>query len=225
MLYSDERGRLVRSVLQVEFQEIAGVYRIGSVFVSKKPTEKETLLLDRQTHDRGLLSLHKGQPQDWHPPATSVGSNRDSGATIADRQAHDRGHTSKDVWHPLSPSVETTASLDKSIGQDLGNVKTFKALADAEKRAKDSAIVKESMAKIRDSENDAELKQLTRQALIALDDSPDMAIPLVDENGNPAAISAAELIAREDARAAELEKTAKEGVTTAVACALINNGI
>lgn len=225
VLYSDERGRLVRSVLQVEFQEIAGVYRIGSVFVSKKPTEKETLLLDRQTHDRGLLSLHKGQPQDWHPPATSVGSNRDSGATIADRQAHDRGHTSKDVWHPLSPSVETTASPDKSIGQDLGNVKTFKALADAEKRAKDSAIVKESMAKIRDSENDAELKQLTRQALIALDDSPDMAIPLVDENGNPAAISAAELIAREDARAAELEKIAIDGVATAVACALVNNGI
>lgn len=221
----DEKGRLTRAVIQVEFQKVAGVYRVGSVFYSKQPIEKETLLLDRQTHDRGLLSLHKGQPQDWHPPATSVGSNRDSGATIADRQAHDRGHTSKDVWHPLSPSVETTASLDKSIGQDLGNVKTFKALADAEKRAKDSAIVKESMAKIRDSENDAELKQLTRQALIALDDSPDMAIPLVDENGNPAAISAAELIAREDARAAELEKVAMEGVTTAVACALVNNGI
>ena len=193
----DEKGRLTRAVIQVEFQKVAGVYRVGSVFYSKQPIEKETLLLDRQTHDRGLLSLHKGQPQDWHPPATSVGSNRDSG----------------------------TAVPNESIGQDLGNVKTFKVLADAEKRAKDSAIVKESMAKIRDSENDAELKQLTRQALIALDDSPDMAIPLVDENGNPAAISAAELIAREDARAAELEKTAKEGVTTAVACALINNGI
>ena len=193
----DEKGRLTRAVIQVEFQKVAGVYRVGSVFYSKQPIEKETLLLDRQTHDRGLLSLHKGQPQDWHPPATSVGSNRDSG----------------------------TAVPNESIGQDLGNVKTFKVLADAEKRAKDSAIVKESMAKIRDSENDAELKQLTRQALIALDDSPDMAIPLVDENGNSAAISAAELIAREDARAAELEKTAKEGVTTAVACALINNGI
>lgn len=193
----DEKGRLTRAVVQAEFQKVAGVYRVGSVFYSKQPLGKETLLLDRQTHDRGPLSLHEGQPQGWHPPATSVGSNRVSG----------------------------TAIPTGSIGQDLGDVKTFKAIADAEKRVKDSAIVKESMAKIRDSENDAELKQLTRQALIALDDSPDMAIPLVDENGNPAAISAAELIAREDARADELEKTAKEGVTTAVACALINKGI
>ena len=52
-----------------------------------------------------------------------------------------------------------------------------------------------------------------------------MVIPLEDANGDPASISAAELIAREDARAAELEKIAIDGVATAVACALVNNGI
>lgn len=193
----DEKGRLTRAVIQAEFQKVAGVYRVGSVFYSKQPLEKETLLLDRQTHDRGLLSLHKGQPQDWHPPATSVGSNRDSG----------------------------TAVPNESIGQEFGDVKTFKTLVDAEQRVKDAVIVKESIERIRDSAQDADLKQLTHQALFVLEDKPDMIVPLTDENGEPASISAAELIAREDARAAELEKTAMDGVTTAVACALINNGI
>lgn len=193
----DEKGRLTRAVIQAEFQKVAGSYRVGSVFYSKQPIEKETLLFDRQTHDRGLLSLHKEQPQDWHPPATSVGNNRDSGTAVPNR----------------------------SIGQEFGDVKTFKALADAEKRAKDSEIVKESMERIRDSAKDVELKQLTHQALIALEDHPDLTIPLVDEDGNSASISAAELIAREDAKADEITRAAADGVTTAVACALMNNGI
>lgn len=193
----DEKGRLTRVVIQVEFQKVAGVYRVGSVFYSKQPIEKETLLFDRQTHDRGLLSLHEGQPQDWHPPATSVGNNKVSG----------------------------TAVPNESIGQDLGDVKTFKSAAEQEKHVSDAAVIRESIEHVRTSAEDADLKALTDQALIVLEDSPDMVIPLVDANGDPASISAAELIAREDARAAELEKTAKEGVTTAVACALINNGI
>jgi hypothetical protein len=193
----DEKGRLTRAVIQVEFQKVAGVYRVGSVFYSKQPIEKETLLFDRQTHDRGLLSLHEGQPQDWHPPATSVGNNKVSG----------------------------TAVPNESIGQDLGDVKTFKSAAEQEKHVSDAAVIRESIEHVRTSAEDADLKALTDQALIVLEDSPDMVIPLVDANGDPASISAAELIAREDARAAELEKTAKEGVTTAVACALINNGI
>ena len=193
----DEKGRLTRAVIQAEFQKVAGSYRVGSVFYSKQPIEKETLLFDRQTHDRGLLSLHKEQPQDWHPPATSVGNNRDSGTAVPNR----------------------------SIGQEFGDVKTFKALADAEKRAKDSVVVKESVELIRNSAKDAELKQLTHQALIALEDHPDLSIPLVDEDGNPSSISAAEWIAREDAKASEIEQAAAEGVTTAVACALMNNGI
>lgn len=193
----DDRGRLTRSVVQAEFQKVADAYRIGSVFYSKQPVDKETLLLDRQTHDRGLLSLHKGQPQDWTPPATSVGSNR----------------------------VIGTAVPDRSIGQDLGDVKTFKSAVELEKRVSDAAIIRESIEHVRASAEDADLQALTNQALIVLEDSPDMVIPLTDENGNPASISAAELIAREDARAAELEKAAMEGVTTAVACALVNNGI
>ena len=193
----DEKGRLTRAVIQVEFQKVAGVYRVGSVFYSKQPIEKETLLFDRQTHDRGLLSLHEGQPQDWHPPATSVGNNKVSG----------------------------TAVPNESIGQDLGDVKTFKSAAEQEKHVSDAAVIRESIEHVRTSAEDADLKALTDQALIVLEDSPDMVIPLVDANGDPASISAAELLAREDARAAELEKTAKEGVTTAVACALINNGI
>ena len=146
----DEKGRLTRAVIKAEFQKVAGSYRVGSVFYSTQPIEKETLLFDRQTHDRGLLSLHEGQPQDWTPPATSLGSNKDSGTAVPNR----------------------------SIGQDLGDVKTFKALADAEKRAKESVVLKESVELIRNSAKDAELKQLTHQALIALEDHPDLSIPL-----------------------------------------------
>lgn len=193
----DEKGRLTRAVIQVEFQKVAGVYRVGSVFYSKQPIEKETLLFDRQTHDRGLLSLHEGQPQDWHPPATSVGNNKVSG----------------------------TAVPNESIGQDLGDVKTFKSAAEREKHVSDAAVIRESIEHVRTSAEDADLKALTNQALIVLEDSPDMVIPLEDANGDPASISAAELIAREDARAAELEKIAIDGVATAVACALVNNGI
>lgn len=193
----DEKGRLTRAVIQVEFQKVAGVYRVGSVFYSKQPIEKETLLFDRQTHDRGLLSLHEGQPQDWHPPATSVGNNKVSG----------------------------TAVPNESIGQDLGDVKTFKSAAEQEKHVSDAAVIRESIEHVRTSAEDADLKALTDQALIVLEDSPDMVIPLEDANGDPASISAAELIAREDARAAELEKIAIDGVATAVACALVNNGI
>lgn len=193
----DEKGRLTRAVIQVEFQKVAGVYRVGSVFYSKQPIEKETLLFDRQTHDRGLLSLHEGQPQDWHPPATSVGNNKVSG----------------------------TAVPNESIGQDLGDVKTFKSAAEQEKHVSDAAVIRESIEHVRTSAEDADLKALTNQALIVLEDSPDMVIPFEDANGDPASISAAELIAREDARAAELEKIAIDGVATAVACALVNNGI
>ena len=193
----DEKGRLTRAVIQVEFQKVAGVYRVGSVFYSKQPIEKETLLFDRQTHDRGLLSLHEGQPQDWHPPATSVGNNKVSG----------------------------TAVPNESIGQDLGDVKTFKSAAEQEKHVSDAAVIRESIEHVRTSAEDADLKALTNQALIVLEASPDMVIPLEDANGDPASISAAELIAREDARAAELEKIAIDGVATAVACALVNNGI
>ncbi len=103
--------------------------------------------------------------------------------------------------------------------------KAAEAVSEIEKRVSDAAIIRESIEHVRASAEDADLQALTNQALIVLEDSPDMVIPLTDETGNPASISAAELIAREDARAAELEKVAMEGVTTAVACALVNNGI
>lgn len=103
--------------------------------------------------------------------------------------------------------------------------KAAEAVSEIEKRVSDAAIIRESIEHVRASAEDADLQALTNQALIVLEDSPDMVIPLTDENGNPASISAAELIAREDARAAELEKATMEGVTTAVACALVNNGI
>lgn len=103
--------------------------------------------------------------------------------------------------------------------------KAAEAVSEIEKRVSDAAIIRESIEHVRASAEDADLQALTNQALIVLEDSPDMVIPLTDANGDPASISAAELIAREDARAAELEKAATEGVTTAVACALVNNGI
>lgn len=118
------------------------------------------------------------------------------------------------------PEVAAKLELEASDA-----AKAAEAVSEIEKRVSDAAIIRESIEHVRASAEDADLQALTNQALIVLEDSPDMVIPLTDENGNPASISAAELIAREDARAAELEKTAMEGVTTAVACALVNNGI
>lgn len=118
------------------------------------------------------------------------------------------------------PEVAAKLELEASDA-----AKAAEAVSEIEKRVSDAAIIRESIEHVRASAEDADLQALTNQALIVLEDSPDMVIPLTDENGNPASISAAELIAREDARAAELEKAAMEGVTTAVACALVNNGI
>lgn len=118
------------------------------------------------------------------------------------------------------PEVAAKLELEASDA-----AKAAEAVSEIEKRVSDAAIIRESIEHVRASAEDADLQALTNQALIVLEDSPDMVIPLTDENGNPASISAAELIAREDARAAELEKAATEGVTTAVACALVNNGI
>lgn len=118
------------------------------------------------------------------------------------------------------PEVAAKLELEASDA-----AKAAEAVSEIEKRVSDAAIIRESIEHVRASAEDADLQALTNQALIVLEDSPDMVIPLTDANGDPASISAAELIAREDARAAELEKAATEGVTTAVACALVNNGI
>lgn len=118
------------------------------------------------------------------------------------------------------PEVAAKLELEASDA-----AKAAEAVSEIEKRVSDAAIIRESIEHVRASAEDADLQALTNQALIVLEDSPDMVIPLTDANGDPASISAAELIAREDARAAELEKVATEGVTTAVACALVNNGI
>lgn len=118
------------------------------------------------------------------------------------------------------PEVAAKLELEASDA-----AKAAEAVSEIEKRVSNAAIIRESIEHVRASAEDADLQALTNQALIVLEDSPDMVIPLTDANGDPASISAAELIAREDARAAELEKAATEGVTTAVACALVNNGI
>lgn len=118
------------------------------------------------------------------------------------------------------PEVAAKLELEASDA-----AKAAEAVSEIEKRVSDAAIIRESIEHVRASAEDADLQALTNLALIVLEDSPDMVIPLTDANGDPASISAAELIAREDARAAELEKAATEGVTTAVACALVNNGI
>lgn len=51
-------GRIKRSVLQVEFQEFLGVYRVGSVFLSDKPIKQKGILFDRQPYGRGPLSTN-----------------------------------------------------------------------------------------------------------------------------------------------------------------------
>lgn len=55
-----QRGGVVRrGVLQVEFQEVAGAYRIGSVFLSDAPIKKGDILFDRQQYGRGPLSAEE----------------------------------------------------------------------------------------------------------------------------------------------------------------------
>lgn len=52
----EENGTIRRAVLQVELQEEAGIYRVGSVFFSTKPFNETAVLFDRQAPDRGPLS-------------------------------------------------------------------------------------------------------------------------------------------------------------------------
>ena len=54
-----DNGKIKRGVLQVEFQEISGVYRVGSVFLSDKPIKQKDILFDRQPYGRGPLSTNQ----------------------------------------------------------------------------------------------------------------------------------------------------------------------
>lgn len=45
-----------KSIIQIELQEEAGIYRVGSVFFREREIKDEDILFDRQTRDRGHLS-------------------------------------------------------------------------------------------------------------------------------------------------------------------------
>ncbi|WP_286313402.1 hypothetical protein [Turicimonas muris] len=50
---------LKKTVLQIELQEVAGVYRVGSIFYSDKKIKEEDILFDRQPYDHGPLSQYE----------------------------------------------------------------------------------------------------------------------------------------------------------------------
>jgi len=107
-----EGNQLDRAVLQVEFQEVSGgIYRIGSIYFSKKPI-KEKVLFDRQALDRGPLTLESNQPQGWRPPAPSPGNS--------------------------TPEVLQQPSID-SIGQKITDVNTLREVQRAAEKVQDIA--------------------------------------------------------------------------------------
>lgn len=73
-LYINEKGQIRQAVLQVEFQEVAGVYRIGSIYISGKQADGKAVLFDRQAHDRGPFFPEQSRIQGWRPPAPLVGN-------------------------------------------------------------------------------------------------------------------------------------------------------
>lgn len=58
-LYTHRQGVVRKGVLLVELQEVANVYRVGSVFVSDAPIKQKDILFDRQHYDRGPLSTNQ----------------------------------------------------------------------------------------------------------------------------------------------------------------------
>ncbi|WP_301211056.1 hypothetical protein, partial [Turicimonas muris] len=54
-----KNGNLKKTVLQIELQEVAGVYRVGSIFYSDKKIKEEDILFDRQPYDHGPLSQYE----------------------------------------------------------------------------------------------------------------------------------------------------------------------
>lgn len=76
-LQINNKGKLEKTVLQVEFQEVAGAYRIGSIFFSNRDENQEIVLFDRQNPDRGTVSPQSERPYGWRPPATSLGNKND----------------------------------------------------------------------------------------------------------------------------------------------------
>lgn len=94
------------------------------------------------------------------------------------------------------------------------------SLAEHADDAKRAEIIRQSLDAIRQSTADNTLQK--QAAVQALADAPDMTIQIDGEDGS---ISAAEYIAREEARADEMVQAAERGTSEAVVCAIINNGI
>ena len=76
-LQINNKGKLEKTVLQVEFQEVAGAYRVGSIFFSNRDENQEIVLFDRQNPDRGTVSPQSRRSYGWRPPATSLGNKND----------------------------------------------------------------------------------------------------------------------------------------------------
>lgn len=149
-LASMENGQLDKAVMQVELQEVSGgIYRIGSIYFSKKPI-KEKVLFDRQALDRGPLTLDSNQPQGWRPPAPLPGNS-----------------TTEVLQQP---------SID-SIGQKITDVNTLREVQRAAEKVEDIAeanVVRESLNQL---PQDAQ-SSIQKEALQAINETPTMRIQL-----------------------------------------------
>lgn len=111
------------------------------------------------------------------------------------------------------------AQAEQGVGASVGEVNDLVRAEEAVEDARTAQIVRASTEAV--NANPTGNAPLDRAIADELRDNPTLTMSLEDG----ATIKAAEYIAREDARAAEIEKKATEGIETAVICAMKNNGI
>ena len=132
--------------------------------------------------------------------------------TIRLQDASSGNPRTRELTGPQQPSLG-------SIGEVVGNVNDYARAAEASEEARDNRIIEESRESIRNTSTGDGIQD--RAVMDVLDENPQLTMSFEDGS----TIKAAEYVAREDARAADLEKVAQEGITTAVICALQNNGL
>lgn len=239
----NENGVLRKGILYNEFQEVSGIYRVGSVAaVAKDRYLKDRRLLWDKNHTSRLQSGTSAEPRTrgltgpQQPSSENSISEPDApvntGATVPEQNAAAQD-ASPDLFGGDEPAPQDSlglfnepeatpqqASFMDELGEPIATADEAARVVEKVEEAREAKIVQESLDLFASS--DAEMTGERARVQMVLQDNPDMRVPLDDQGTT---ITAAELLAREEEHAKQVEDMADKALPVAEICALVNNGV
>lgn len=239
----NENGVLRKGILYNEFQEVSGIYRVGSVAaVAKDRYLKDRRLLWDKNHTSRLQSGTSAEPRTrgltgpQQPSSENSISEPDApvntGATVPEQNAAAQD-ASPDLFGGDEPAPQDSrglfnepeatpqqASFMDELGEPIATADEAARVVEKVEEAREAKIVQESLDLFASS--DAEMTGERARVQMVLQDNPDMRVQLDDQGTT---ITAAELLAREEEHAKQVEDMADKALPVAEICALVNNGV